>query len=421
MGFTWSVYFAQRVNGGIANDSLPDSCELHDRSANISLGSVHRLLHYVYIDNIGIIGVDRDEVQRSLTKVVENLDASGLPCHEIQSSGGVCEKLGVEFKSALKCFRPTNKRYWRLRRTISWFLKRRRVTGRMLEILLGHCTYFGLLERSVLAFFCCAYKFVKSNYLVSVPLWSSVRHELKAFYGCMPLVVAYWDRSWSSTVGAYDSCPERRGACMTTWYVAEVKRAGACLERQRFKKTSSDVAPRDRALQGQPDFPFKICPQPLDLSKNTLKQTDWSTLDDFPEISFTSLASKPWEVVMNQRWAYEMAVHVGEARSGALLALKLGSQRHFTHKRAVVLGDNLGVTLAFSRNRAHVFRYWFRFDGLLPYVYLVAYNLCGVGFPASLMFQTSLLEILLVHWVPFYIRTVQANTRRLLTMPSQTS
>ena len=305
-------------------------------------------MFYVYIDNIGIIGSDEKCVNAALEETVEILNLQGLLCHETSRASEVSESLGIEFNSKLRCFRSISKRYWKLRRTLEWCLGRENLTGRALEVILGHCTYFALLERSVLSVFASCYKYVKSNYWRSAPIWASVRAELLAFYGLMPMVVCDFSRGWSTSTVMYDSCPEGYGAVVAERSLVDVEALGRCRERSRFKKTS--LGPRARALWDlDPDDPLSIrTPPPLadNVGEN------WVVEGDFPEVPLSFVRDSSWEVTLCDTWKYKMAVHMGEARAAVLSAGQVAMVRSNRGKRHLMIGDNLGVTLALERKRA---------------------------------------------------------------------
>ena len=47
-------------------------------------GPSSKPMFYVYVDNIGLIGPSRSEVQSSMNDVVKTFEGLGLQCHEVQ-------------------------------------------------------------------------------------------------------------------------------------------------------------------------------------------------------------------------------------------------------------------------------------------------------------------------------------------------
>ena len=58
------------------------------------------LRHYVYVDNLGVLGLDYNLVCRSIDALVSELEANGLSTHETSVSSGPCEVLGVAKRPA---------------------------------------------------------------------------------------------------------------------------------------------------------------------------------------------------------------------------------------------------------------------------------------------------------------------------------
>ena len=353
MGFSWSVWFAQRASvcqiskspllatAGCVSSGAPDKV----------LGETAGLTFYVYIDNIGVIGDDREKVNAALGEAVALLEGQGLTCHEVSPAAAVSEALGIEFNAHLRCFRPTSRRYWRLRRAISWVLQVGVLSGRALEVILGHCTFFAMLERSTLSIFASCYKFVKASYVRRSALWPTVIAELRAFRGIMPMVVAEWGRSWADEVWKYDSCPGGFGCVSASRDLGTIKELGRERERARFKKNFS--GPRARALRDLgPDDPLSICSLPPIV--DDIKE-EWDLNANFEEVPLPFLRRSAWKVRLAGPWAYRAAVHIGEARAGVMSVGLLAKSLSNHGKRHLVIGDNLGVTLAFERKRASAF------------------------------------------------------------------
>ena len=186
MGFSWSLYFAQRTSEHIFAASLGrDSTLFNDMSAPLVLDprpeARHRSSHYVYVDNLGLLSFDDTLVRTKLSKTVTDFTQAGFELHEISAVTGEREALGTVLDCTGFHSRPTTKRFWNLRMAISGFLRRRRATGAVLEVLLGHATFAGLANRWTLSVFHLVYKFCRAHYYVAAPIWDGVRQELYAF------------------------------------------------------------------------------------------------------------------------------------------------------------------------------------------------------------------------------------------------
>ena len=66
------------------------------------------------------------------------------------------------------------------------------MAGWVLEVLVGHATFFGLVWREVLCVFSTVYRFIKKHYGTLASMWPSVRDELRVLRDFMVLVKSSW-------------------------------------------------------------------------------------------------------------------------------------------------------------------------------------------------------------------------------------
>ena len=131
---------------GIAESEL-----LHDRHANQSLE--HGPRGFVYIDNIGLTGKDLEEVGRLVGCVSRVLCSRGLLTHELCLATRCCDVLGIELDGERLRTRAISAKYEKLRLSLQWVLEQRRVSGQVLERVMGHVTYISLVRRPLLSAF----------------------------------------------------------------------------------------------------------------------------------------------------------------------------------------------------------------------------------------------------------------------------
>ena len=167
--------------------------------------------------------------------------------------------------------RISAKRFWRTRGALIHLCNKRQASGQMLEIVIGHATFAGLLRREVLSVFHTVYKFMREHYLTPAPLWPSVREELKTFAGLMVFLVSSWVMPWNSVVSCSDACEEGYGVC-TRWLPPDlVARVGRTRERDRYR-SAGHVRARDAVLGAQVEDPEEEpAPEVLD----GLPHGDW--------------------------------------------------------------------------------------------------------------------------------------------------
>ncbi len=186
MGFSWSLHFAQEINQGLmklapslsfshlaADRERPmvfgargQSCEVSEREYAPEDGLGHiptkgdLVRHYVYVDNLGILSPDRELVSQALAEVERIFEAGQLLLHAGEIHSRSVKALGVELRGDILAVRITPSRYHKVRQAITGILERKRVSGKLVEVVLGHCTFIGLTNRLLLSVFHTVYAFV---------------------------------------------------------------------------------------------------------------------------------------------------------------------------------------------------------------------------------------------------------------------
>ena len=161
MGCSWSLYFAQMVTENrLENvEQLRHAVRLCDHGTPLVLasqrgaaGAYQRSRRqqgwYGYVDNIGVLGVDRRLQKESLVAAAALFDKEGLLVHEKEEPAQVAEPLGCELNGEMWQTRLFRKRRELISVGIEAFLRRRRAAGKALETLVGHCTHGGLVRRN---------------------------------------------------------------------------------------------------------------------------------------------------------------------------------------------------------------------------------------------------------------------------------
>ncbi len=347
MGFSWSLYYAQAINTRKANSSSQELSEnepIIDRGRKVTLAGIR---HYVYVDNIGVIGWNEDDVNSALDSSISTLENCGLKTHEKSSARPVDEMLGMQVDGIrLRC-RCAPTRFWKLYKTLEWALSRRCLDGRTLECIVGHCTYVALLNRPSSSIFCNVYKYIRSKYNEPCRIWKSVRDELFCFRAVMVLLESQWTIPWSSSMVCTDACPSGYGTVAATTDLSMVSGVGQVKERTRFKSTVLTKA-RERVLsrvgQRGPAHPSEL---PLE-HKVEIDAT-------FPEVPPDVLFSSVWEILKHGPFKLHGKIHVLEGRAVYSGALEMVNRRLWRNCRALLLTDNMATVLAMCRSRARDF------------------------------------------------------------------
>ena len=77
---------------------------------------------------------------------------------------------------------------------------------------------------------------MRKSYDARSPLWATVRQELQAFLGPLPLCYADWTREWNTLVSASDASLGGFGICTRQLPKDLVGSIGRVPERERFRR-----------------------------------------------------------------------------------------------------------------------------------------------------------------------------------------
>ena len=176
MGFSLSLWLVQLGNEHVlASREGADATTLADRGRPAVFDESTSMAQYVYVDNVGVLGRSRAAVEEYRDKSCDALDDKGLVTHERDEVNQLSNNLGVTLDGIKLQVRPSSVRYWRVRRCLQWALKKPRFHGRVLARLVGHLTFFGLVNRRCLSCFHTVYAFCRKYDRSVGELWPSVR------------------------------------------------------------------------------------------------------------------------------------------------------------------------------------------------------------------------------------------------------
>ena len=400
MGFTWSLFFAQRINEAMMGQvtALSNSSLIHDRGgpAVFSSASPQEIKHFVYVDNLGVLSPNREAVGVGLDELSQRFTSEKLLLHPGEVLHEQIKALGVELDGKSLTSKISSARFHRVRQGVRCVLSRGRCSGRVLEILIGHCTYCGLMNRSLLSVFHSSYKFIRSNYYVHTKLWTSVVSELRAFSGLMPFLRADWRRPWSKTVTVSDASEEGFGVCASRLPLEAVQSIGRVSERERFRRSSGHSA-REAALTSagfvKDEVTGKWTEGVLE-DEDYLLLSGWELDESFPEVSKQYLHEEDWCVVRQGAWKKREHIVYLEARALVKSFEFIVHDHHSSNTRQLFLVDSMSAALAFDRCRSKNHR-------MLRQIR----KFCSLGLARNISFS--------VRWVPSEFNPADAPSRDL--------
>ena len=140
-----------------------------------------------------------------------------------------CEKacaLGIVLDGKRLETRARKIRLCGVRSAIGTALRRRRMSGRELEVLLGHCTYLALVKRPLLSCFHASYRYVQPTNRTKTAHRSTVVDELTHFRALTFFCFSQWWPPWSTDVFSTDASLQGYGLAASDWARSEVAEAG---------------------------------------------------------------------------------------------------------------------------------------------------------------------------------------------------
>eukprot|EP00438_Fugacium_kawagutii_P020949 Skav211840 [mRNA] locus=scaffold305:781368:784860:+ [translate_table: standard] len=237
MGWAWALYLAQDI---VCHQSLlaingHAGQLVQDKRKAPSLvpgqGAVG-----VYVDNVHTFGGSGGEASDMMNKIADRFSSLGIP-FEVDGVEGASTvtTLGLtfHFKDGVRVTAKAE-RAWRLWAATRALVRRRRISGDVLRIWLGHVNFHFLLCRPLLSILSACYKFSASHLGHRFPMWSNVRKELKMVMNLIFVVERNMSAPISQDVHVGDSS-DRGYGLLNCWAPrAMVKQEMLVEERWRF-------------------------------------------------------------------------------------------------------------------------------------------------------------------------------------------
>ena len=132
--------------------------------------------------------------------------------HDVETHNSSAELLGVYLDLERHQTRITNSRHRKVGLGHKSLQRRESYTDRCLEAIIGHCTFFAIVQRAALATFHHVCSFTRKSFNTRAKMWPSARRELEFFCGRLPLLHADWRAPFSYMVNASDVWSLQPGA-----------------------------------------------------------------------------------------------------------------------------------------------------------------------------------------------------------------
>ena len=241
MGWSWALFFANEAVAFITSGRLERPLsEVRDRLPAPEVGA--NAVTGVYVDNISIIGPSVQAVVATRDRIKTAFAELGIPLTwSAEEPSAVLETIGVVFDFQRGIARNKPRRIWRAFMAGKEFLRRRRVSCRILEIWLGHMTALFMIAPQALSCFFHIYKFVQKFRGKRAELWPSVREEIKMALGMVWLCRATLVFDPIVQVDAGDSSNSAFALMTTEAGPGEIAEACRWREVWRFRPLAEEV------------------------------------------------------------------------------------------------------------------------------------------------------------------------------------
>ena len=248
MGFSWAPYFAHTATLALIEEALSahHSRRLADGRPTPQL-SEHRPVHWAFIDDYGVAvlaqhGADQAHGIEALAKEIRAAFLKrGVIPHKETMGAGLAENLGATIEAESLTLHMKHEKVRLVTEATWWAAQRETLSPRMLEKVVGGWTWFAMICRELLAVFQAVYQFIKAHpHDAEVPVWHSVRQELRVAASLAPLIACPLDQPWSSQVFMTDASLEGQGVTTREAELSKIKLEASLSERRGWVTTMDE-------------------------------------------------------------------------------------------------------------------------------------------------------------------------------------
>lgn len=216
MGWSHSVYVAQAAHEHWIQTMV--GFPVSDRLTATSDSRLDRTRHQVYIDDLLLFGLSKEEVATHQQKYLTAASAVGLPPKRsklVLPTSDPVECLGLEVDGKRHTIGLAPSKLALLSQATADLLWRGECTGLELAHLLGKWTWAAMACRPALAVLSSVYTFVQKAGCRLFQLWPTVRRELVTMMDLAPLLLSSLTDEWCSRAVAVDASTTGLGVVST--------------------------------------------------------------------------------------------------------------------------------------------------------------------------------------------------------------
>lgn len=341
MGWTHALWICQYAHEAVvnANPYVDSRLRVVDKK---EVPKLKTYLHTEYVDNFVVLTQQKGLAYELADRVGQSLRERGLPTHPVEAGAGL-ETLGWKFSADHPMVQVTPKRMWKLRLATRELLRVGVCDGRLLERIIGHYTFAGLLQRGFLSIFQACYVFIRKHYDNTVQIWPEVHRELFWASSLICLIRRDLKARWSSTVHATDASFWGRGVTSTERDVEQIRSVAGQCDRWRFSAGEEKQVCHSESLTAVQ----RLDPESLQMAV----QEPVGDLDLVREVPL-GFIGEDWKKVDSARWERVEGIPTLEGRSVVWLGQHLARSQKNLGRRHLILTDSMSVTLSLTKGRS---------------------------------------------------------------------
>ena len=349
MGWSWAMWIAQRVHteqcligSGLSPDRL-----IHDKSPAPSLDDGQPVL-IPYADNLNVAGTCSAQVQSVKDKVVKHLRDLGFKVHEEMDACSSATSLGYHIDGKSGIVQPVPHKLAKVQFAFSWLSRRPRVTGKLVQKLIGHAIHFMLVRRELLSLFRNLYDFAYKCEQTPTRLWRSACREARWVSVLLSLCSTNLRTPWCCNVTVSDASLSGIAVCKRDFLHSDVSMIGSQRESWRFKGSDPKPQPRAQTIEKRDVFSDVSTVLPEKLPARDIYEIN----EHFKEVSHSFFHEDDWRLCFAAKMEHQEHITLLEGR-GIIAALrhKLRDSSMFG-QRHLHFNDNLAAVLIIDKGRS---------------------------------------------------------------------
>jgi len=322
MGWSHSVFMTQVAHEHLLNtftNLLPS-----DRITRNSDLRVDRMRHAVYVDDLVIVGLVRDDINAAQRLYIAAAALRGLPVKDSKVVAATCdglEALGFELHGTLLTAGVSVPKLHALCLETRAVLSAGYATGRRIAQLVGKWTWAMLACRPALSVFNASYRFIRTADRRLFSLWRGVKVELTTAIGLAPLLHTHLASPFFDRIAAVDASLDGEGVCATS---ATPAQQSALAAHGGLRGPLTAAQPSTQLVNGS----WRLLPASL------------------------AVLRKPWYTIISSPWQRPEHINTFELRAADAAVRWMLSSSDPTRKRFVILSDSMVAVGSLSKGRS---------------------------------------------------------------------